>query len=98
VAIPEEHRQKRCAAYHGRERVSNLIELKPVRSRPKSKTRSSRRSSATRDANRIHIEANGSEVILKGTVRSWIEREEAERVAWSGAGVARVEDRIVVVP
>jgi len=37
-------------------------------------------------------------VILKGTVRSWAEREEAERVAWSAPGVTRVEDRIVVAP
>src|ERR1700676_2277736 len=50
------------------------------------------------DANRITVEANGSEVILKGTVRSWIEREEAERVAWSAPGVTKVEDRIVVSP
>jgi len=42
--------------------------------------------------------ANGSEVILKGTVRSWIEREEAERVAWSAPGVTKVEDRIVISP
>jgi osmotically-inducible protein OsmY len=48
------------------------------------------------DANRITVEANGSEVILKGTVRSWIEREEAERVAWSAPGVTLVDDRIVV--
>lgn len=48
------------------------------------------------DANRIEVEANGSEVILKGTVRSWIEREEAERVAWSAPGVSKVDDRIVV--
>jgi osmotically-inducible protein OsmY len=41
---------------------------------------------------------NGSEVILEGTVRSWIEREEAERVAWSAPGVTKVEDRIVVSP
>ncbi len=34
----------------------------------------------------------------KGTVRSWIEREEAERVAWSAPGITRVEDRIVVSP
>ena len=50
------------------------------------------------DANRITVEANGGEVILKGTVRSWIEREEAERVAWSAPGITRVEDRIVVSP
>jgi osmotically-inducible protein OsmY len=50
------------------------------------------------DANRIEVEANGSEVTLKGTVRSWIEREEAERVAWSAPGITKVEDRIVVSP
>ena len=50
------------------------------------------------DANRITVETHGSEVILKGTVRSWIEREEAERVAWSAPGITRVEDRIVVSP
>jgi osmotically-inducible protein OsmY len=44
------------------------------------------------------VETNGGEVTLKGTVRSWIEREEAERVAWSAPGVTKVEDRIVVAP
>lgn len=50
------------------------------------------------DANRITVEARGSEVILKGTVRSWVEREEAERAAWAAPGVTKVEDRIVVSP
>jgi len=50
------------------------------------------------DANRITVETHGSEVILKGTVRSWIEREEAERVAWSAPGISFVDDRIVVSP
>jgi osmotically-inducible protein OsmY len=80
--------------------VSNLIMLKP-RAEPtgiKNKIMEAFKRNAELDANRIHIEANGSEVILKGTVRSWIEREEAERVAWSAPGVTRVEDRIVVVP
>ena len=80
--------------------VSNLIVLKP-RAEPteiKNKIMEAFKRNAELDANRIHIEANGSEVILKGTVRSWIEREEAERVAWSAPGVTRVEDRIVVVP
>jgi osmotically-inducible protein OsmY len=37
-------------------------------------------------------------VVLKGTVRSWIEGEEAERAAWAAPGVTKVEDRIVVSP
>ena len=52
--------------------------------------------SAALEADRIVIEANGSELTLKGTVRSWIEREEVESVARSAPGVTNVEDRIVV--
>jgi osmotically-inducible protein OsmY len=50
------------------------------------------------DADHVTVEANGGEVILKGTVRSWIERDEAERVAWSAPGVNQIEDHIVVSP
>jgi osmotically-inducible protein OsmY len=80
--------------------VSNLIQLKPKvePSNIKKKIMDAFKRNAEVDANRIQVEANGSEVILKGTVRSWIEREEAERVAWSAPGVTRVEDRIVVSP
>ena len=80
--------------------VSNLIQLKP-RAQPdeiKSKIEEAFKRNAEVDANRIMVETNGSEVILKGTVRSWIEREEAERVAWSAPGVTKVEDQIVVSP
>ena len=80
--------------------VSNLIQLKP-RARPdeiKRKIKEAFERNAEVDANRIMVETNGGEVVLKGTVRSWVEREEAERVAWSAPGVTKVEDRIVVSP
>jgi osmotically-inducible protein OsmY len=80
--------------------VSNMILLKP-RAEPseiKKKIQEAFKRNAEVDANRINIEINGSEVVLKGRVRSWIEREEAERVAWSAPGVTKVEDRIIVAP
>jgi osmotically-inducible protein OsmY len=80
--------------------LSNLISLKP-RAEPseiKKRIMDALKRNAELDANRIVVETNGSEVVLKGTVRSWIEREEAERVAWSAPGITKVEDRIVVAP
>jgi osmotically-inducible protein OsmY len=80
--------------------VSNAIVVRP-HAEPieiRKKIQDAFRRNAHVDANRITVETHGSEVILEGTVRSWIEREEAERVAWSAPGVTRVEDRIVVAP
>jgi len=54
--------------------------------------------SAETDAQRIQVEVRDSKVILKGTVRSWAEREEAERVAWRGTGVTSVDNQIVIKP
>ena len=93
--------RRRCAACKGVKGVSNLIQLKPrARAFRDQATRSWMHSSATPRSTptAFIVEADGSEVILKGTVRSWIEREEAERVAWSAPGVTKVEDRIVVSP
>jgi osmotically-inducible protein OsmY len=80
--------------------VTNSIALKPQLqpSELQRKIMEAFKRNAEVDANRITVEAHGSEVILKGTVRSWIEREEAERVAWSAPGITHVEDRIVVSP
>ena len=48
------------------------------------------------EAERVTVEVKGSTVVLKGTVRSWLEREEAERVAWSAPGVISVDNWITV--
>ena len=78
--------------------VSNLVHLKPraAASEIKHKIDEAFRRSAEVDANRVTVEANGSEVVLKGTVRSWAERQEAERVAWAAPGVTRVDNRITI--
>ncbi len=49
------------------------------------------------DAQQIQVEASGGNIILRGNVRSFFEREEAERVAWAAPGVANVENRIVLI-
>lgn len=54
--------------------------------------------SAEIDARRIHVGATDGKVVLTGNVRSWTERREAERVAWSAPGVKAVEDHIAIVP
>jgi osmotically-inducible protein OsmY len=80
--------------------VSNLIQLKPQVEPEdiKRKIEEALKRNAEIDARRIEVETHGREVVLKGTVRSWVEREEAEQAAWSAPGVTRVEDQITVSP
>jgi len=78
--------------------VTNAIQVKP-KVQPyeiRRKIEDALRRSAEIDASRITVEASGSEVILRGTVRSWAERQEAERGAWAAPGVTKVDNRIVI--
>ena len=79
--------------------VSNLIVVKPTvtPSELKQKIERALVRSAQTDAQRITVEADGSRVTLKGMVRSWVERREAERTAWSAPGVTSVENQITVL-
>jgi osmotically-inducible protein OsmY len=87
----------------GVRKVINLLTIRP-RPRPspaqlKQDIENALVRSAEIDAHRIQVDVReDGTVILNGTVRSWVEREEAERVAWRGAGVTKVDNHITIKP
>ena len=52
--------------------------------------------SAEAEANAVKVTADGGKVTLSGKVRSWPERADAQRAAWSAVGVTEVDDRLAV--
>ncbi|MBX9781716.1 MAG: BON domain-containing protein [Chitinophagaceae bacterium] len=78
--------------------VLNLITLKTkiTASDIQQKISSAFHRSATLDAGKITAEVSGSKVTLKGTVRSFAEKEDAEVAAWNAPGVTAVDSRIEI--
>jgi osmotically-inducible protein OsmY len=80
--------------------VTNLITVKPkvqpAESELKRRIEDALVRNAETDADRIEVDVDGGKVILDGQVRSWAERDAAERAAWSAPGVTDVVNRITV--
>jgi osmotically-inducible protein OsmY len=80
--------------------VSNNVTIKPRVSAAdvKAKIESAFARRAQLDANQIRVESADSRVILRGSVHTWSEKEQAEQAAWAAPGVTRVENNLFVNP
>ena len=80
--------------------INNKITIKPA-VKPldvKDKIEKAFQRNALLDARRITVETHGGKVILRGSVRSWVEREQVQRAAWAAPGVSEVDNYIIVNP
>lgn len=79
--------------------VRNSIKIRPAALAPeniKHRIEEAFRRLAQIDADRIVVDTSGSEVSLRGEVRSWSERDQAQRSAWSAPGVTHVKNELTV--
>jgi osmotically-inducible protein OsmY len=78
----------------------NNLQVKPrvSPSEIETKIQDALKRSAEVDARRITVTTDDGVLVLSGHVRSWREKDEAERAAWSAPGVTRVDNRITITP
>jgi osmotically-inducible protein OsmY len=79
--------------------INNLIIIRPKQPTPadvNTAIKAAFERHALLDAEKITVETSGSKVVLRGTLGSCLESEEAERAARSAPGVSEVENHIVI--
>ncbi len=84
----------------GVRQINNNIKVKPrvTSENIQEKVSAAFHRSATIDARRVSVEVLGSKVILRGKVRSFAERKDAENAVWAAPGVAVVENKLEIEP
>jgi osmotically-inducible protein OsmY len=92
--------EKTVARLTGVRGVTNFIRIKPLVSPGEIEqiVHNTFRRHAELDADEVFVETSGSQVTLRGRVRSWAEYEDAEWAAWSAPGVTEVDNRLEVKP
>ena len=78
--------------------VSNLVKVKPKVSPAdiEKKIHDALSRQADREARKLAITVNGSQVTLRGTVHSWTDRDAVQGAAWATPGVSMVVNDLLV--
>lgn len=83
----------------GAKGVTNLISVTPPHASPKDikhRIEQAFERSAELDAQTIAVEAKEGRIVLRGMVKTWAEREQAELAAWAAPGVSQVQNELLI--